>query len=100
MFTMFVDKLYIYSKRAYNYKFTLSSFMAMCLFLFIVYKRLHSETTLTENEFLSLIDSFREVEFVEEEFLIANDKTVKKVIGTLDSQQTFVTYVASFEKIY
>lgn len=49
---------------------------------------------------MSLVDTFQDVEFIEEEFLIANEKTVKKVIGTLDSKQKFVTYVASFEKIY
>jgi len=49
MFTLFVDKSYIFGRRIYNYKFTLSSFLAMCLFFTVIYKRLHSETTLTEN---------------------------------------------------
>lgn len=95
-----MDKAYIFGRRVFFYKFTMSSFFMLCLFFFIIYKRLHSETVLTENEFLNLTDTFQDVEFIEEEFLIANEKTIKKVSGTLENGQKFVTYVASFEKIY
>jgi len=85
-------------KLVYYRKFRISSIVLVILGAYMVYKYLGYEVKLTPQAFLELLkmNSFEEVQFIEEEYFRNKQIRLKKVTGKINGE-TYFCEVLSFD---